>query len=218
MRRFTSAHAISLAALFISIGGTAFAAATLGSGDIANNSLKSKDLKDGKAVQGIDIVDGSVAGTDITDGTLAGSDITDGSVGTTDLANDSINSTKVGDNTLTGNDVDESTLRAVPLASKLANVTTKREDFLVGDGTVNLQTATCPAGKQAISGGVRSDDADTDGYVVVSRPIIVDGPGPIDGEGLDGWRGVVYNQTDAQSGQAFGANTLQATVWAVCIG
>jgi hypothetical protein len=76
----------------------------------------------------------------------------------------------------------------------------------------------CPAGTQAISGGVRTDDVDRDGYITVSRPVQSVSGAPNTGEGFDGWLAFVYNQTDAQSGQTFNVNTLQATVWVVCIG
>jgi hypothetical protein len=194
----TSAHVIALVALFISIGGTALAAATIDSGDVVNNSLKSKDLKDGKGVKGTDVADASL--------------------GTADLADSSVTSAKVLDDALTGGDIDESTLGAVPLAKNLSTITVKRVDFTVNDGAENGATATCAAGQQAIAGGVRNDDADTDGYVEVSRPVITGTDGPVDGETFDGWRAFVFNQTDGQSGQTFGVNTLQASVYAVCVG
>jgi hypothetical protein len=206
LSRLSSAHLIALVALFVSIGGTAWAAATINSGDVVDNSLKSRDLKDGKAVRGIDVKDGS----------LSGGDVTDGSIDTADLADDAVNSAKVNDNTLTGADVNESSFGVVPLATKLANITVQRTDFTVSDGTDNGVTVTCAAGQQAIAGGVRNDDADTDGYVEVSRPVLGATEGPTDGQSFDGWRVFVYNQTAGQGGIA--ANTLQASAWVVCIG
>jgi hypothetical protein len=230
MRRpkISSAHVISLVALFISIGGTAFAAATIGSSNVVNDSLKSKDLKDNKAVQSVDVVDGSLTGGDLADGTVATGDlannavtstkIADGAVGTADLADNSVTSAKVVNDTLTGDDISESTLATVPLASKLANLTVTRVEFTAANGAEGGGTATCPTGTQAISGGVRNDPTTSDTYVEVSRPVITGTEGPTDGQTFDGWRAVVFNQTDAESGQAVGANTAQSTVWAVCAG
>lgn len=96
-------------------------------------------------------------------------------------------------------------------AAQLTNVTVQRENFTVTDGANNGTTASCPAGQQAIAGGVRSDDFDTDGFVTTSRPV-VGGSGDLnDGESFDGWRAFVTNFT-------CGGNTLQASVWAVCAG
>ena len=38
----------AIVALFVALGGTAYAAATVGSGDVINDSLKSADLKNGR--------------------------------------------------------------------------------------------------------------------------------------------------------------------------
>jgi hypothetical protein len=246
--RFTSAHAISLVALFIAIGGTAWAAATINSGDVINDSLKSKDLKDGKGVKGADVVDASLGTADlgdnsitsakvdagaigtsdladnavtsakILDGTVSTDDILDATVGTGDLADNAVNSAKVVDDSVTGGDIDESTLGTVPVARNLSSITVERVDFDVANGLDNGATATCPTGTQAIAGGVRNDNADSDGYVEISRPVLTGTEGPVQGGTFDGWRAFVFNQTDAQSGQTFGANTLQSTVWAVCVG
>jgi hypothetical protein len=44
---FTSAHVLAIVALFAALGGTGYAAAKIGSAQIKDNSVKSKDLKDG---------------------------------------------------------------------------------------------------------------------------------------------------------------------------
>lgn len=96
-------------------------------------------------------------------------------------------------------------------AAQLTSVTVQREDFTVADGANNGTTAACPAGQQAIAGGVRSDDFDIDGFVTTSRPVNPGGGIPNDGESFDGWRAFVTNFTG-------GGNTLQASVWVICAG
>ena len=49
--RLTFANVVSVTALFIALGGVAWAAATIDSGDVVNNSLKSVDLKDDNGVK-----------------------------------------------------------------------------------------------------------------------------------------------------------------------
>jgi hypothetical protein len=56
----TFANIISLTALFIALGGVAWAAATINSKDVVDNSLKSVDLKDGKAVKAADVAPGEL--------------------------------------------------------------------------------------------------------------------------------------------------------------
>ena len=67
--RLTSAHVVSAVALFVALGGTAFAATfgkdSVKSRHVADNKLKSKDLKDGKGVKSEDVIDGSLASTDL---------------------------------------------------------------------------------------------------------------------------------------------------------
>jgi hypothetical protein len=63
-------------AVFIALGGVAYAANTIGSADVINNSLRSADLKDDAAVQSVDVRDDSLAG-----GGLTGDDIVESSLG-----------------------------------------------------------------------------------------------------------------------------------------
>lgn len=67
-------------ALLAALGGTAFAAVKIDSGDIKNGSLKSADLKNNAGAKGVDVVNGSVAGADVRDGSLAGSAIAEDSI------------------------------------------------------------------------------------------------------------------------------------------
>jgi hypothetical protein len=68
--RLTYANVVASLALFIALGGVAWAAATIKSGDVVDNSLKSVDLKDGKGVQGADVVPDSLTGGAIDESSL----------------------------------------------------------------------------------------------------------------------------------------------------
>lgn len=68
--RLSYANVIATVALFVALGGVGYAAATINSRDVIDNSLKSVDLKDGKAVKGVDVTDGSLTGADIDQSTL----------------------------------------------------------------------------------------------------------------------------------------------------
>lgn len=65
-------HAIVVAylALFMAMSGTAYAAATIDSTDVVDESIKSVDLKNGAAVKSEDVVNESLSGQDIKEATL----------------------------------------------------------------------------------------------------------------------------------------------------
>jgi hypothetical protein len=59
-------------ALLLASSTATYAAATIGSPEVINNSLQSVDLKDGAAVTGADIVNESVLGADVNEASLSG--------------------------------------------------------------------------------------------------------------------------------------------------
>jgi hypothetical protein len=97
--RFTSAHAIALVALFIALGGVAYAAKlapnSVGSKQIVNSAVRAKDLAKG-AVRTGKLRGNAVRAAKVADGTLTGSDVADGSIGTADLAGAAIGARAYG--------------------------------------------------------------------------------------------------------------------------
>jgi hypothetical protein len=61
---------VAYAALFVAVGGTAWAALHVGTNQVVNNSLKSADLRNGKAVGGKDVIPNSLGGRQIDEGSL----------------------------------------------------------------------------------------------------------------------------------------------------
>jgi len=112
-RRATLSNVLSVIAVFVALGGGAYAAG------LAKNSVKSKQIKDG-AVQGRDIKDGAVTGAKVGDGSLSGSDFAAGS--------------------LTGADIAEGTLQGVqaPATARVGGLAVKKIDLQVG--TTNTVT------------------------------------------------------------------------------
>lgn len=72
--KLSFANVVSMIALFVALGGGAYAAAKVNSAAVQNNTLKSTDLKNKKAVKGIDVVDNSLSGADVNEGSLSGVD------------------------------------------------------------------------------------------------------------------------------------------------
>jgi hypothetical protein len=68
-RHLTYANVVSSLCLFVLLGGTAFAAAKIGSAQIKNNSIQSKDIKNNQ-IAGKDVKNRSLTDTDFKAGTL----------------------------------------------------------------------------------------------------------------------------------------------------
>jgi hypothetical protein len=145
--RQAPALVISLVALFAALSGAALAlpgTQTVNSGDVKNESLKSIDLKNNKAVASSDVIDESLTSTDLRD------------------------------NSLTGEDVAESTLAQVPNAATLdgkapsaftsSNVYKKESPVAagttIGDGT-QVAAEACDPGDVLLSGGPANINATT---------------------------------------------------------
>ena len=87
----TYANVVATLALFLALGGGAYAAATIGSPQVIDNSLQSQDLKDNSAVRTRDVADdtvtgGGLGGWDIKDHTLGGRDLAPRTVRQSELA------------------------------------------------------------------------------------------------------------------------------------
>ncbi len=64
------AEVMSTLAFFVAVGGVGWAAATINSADVVNESLRSKDLKDNKAVKSADVALNALTGEDIDEDSL----------------------------------------------------------------------------------------------------------------------------------------------------
>jgi hypothetical protein len=84
-RHLSYANVTATLSLFIALGGAgAYAAAQIGSSDIAKNAVKSKHIRNGQ-VRGADIGDAQVTSSEIADGQVFGSDVANGSIRAEDI-------------------------------------------------------------------------------------------------------------------------------------
>jgi hypothetical protein len=104
--RHLRTNVVAYLALFVALAGTAYAANTIGSADVIDESLTGADIK-GKATP---FVDGTLTGQDVKDGTILNADIGSQALSNSKIQNNAITGGKVLDNSLTGSDIDESTL------------------------------------------------------------------------------------------------------------
>jgi hypothetical protein len=94
--RHVRANVVAYLALFVALGGTsAYAANTIGSADIIDDSILTQDLKNGQvksqdlatdAVGSTKIVDDNILGRDVRNQTITGADIAPGAIGPAALA------------------------------------------------------------------------------------------------------------------------------------
>src|SRR4051812_9961916 len=87
-------NVVAYVALFVALGGTAYAANTIGSADVIDESLLSQDIKNGE-----------VQNPDLGTNSVTSSRILSGNVFNSDLAPDSVNGSKVIANSLTSGDL-----------------------------------------------------------------------------------------------------------------
>src|SRR3954452_10896258 len=88
--RHVRGNVVAYLALFVALGGTsAYAANTIGSGDVIDDSLQSVDLKNGD-VQAVDIAPGAVNTSHIKDGAIKDTDLATGAVGSAKIKDGSV--------------------------------------------------------------------------------------------------------------------------------
>jgi hypothetical protein len=100
-RRLTSAHAIALLALFVALGGSAYAAKSINGALLKRASVPGSKLKN-RAVTSAKLAGNAVTSAKITDGQVGGSDLAAGAVGTAKLADAAVASGKLAVAAVTG--------------------------------------------------------------------------------------------------------------------
>ncbi|HKP89112.1 MAG TPA: hypothetical protein VJT75_03975 [Thermoleophilaceae bacterium] len=127
-RRPSHATVVAYLALFVALGGTTYAAATIGASDIKDNAVHTNHIKNGEvknadlgsnSVGNGKLAPGSVTADKVKDETLSGGDIKNFSLGAADVAPNAIVGGHVIDDSLKGADVDESSLDLTPEALHL---------------------------------------------------------------------------------------------------
>lgn len=142
----TFSNLVAMVALFIALGGSSYAAWQVGSEQIVDNSVRSRDLRDND-IRGRDIHTGAVRSADLRNNDIRGRDIHRGAVRSAELRNNDIRSEDIrtgaiagGDvaaDTLTGANLLESSLATVPSAANAATLDGKSATaFLAADRLV----------------------------------------------------------------------------------
>ncbi len=128
------------------------------------------------------------------------------SVGTKQLKNKAVTTKKIKNGAVTGAKI---AAGAVPATS--FNVTVAQATGpTLAPTQVGGATATCPAGKKAISGGGLSDNTNNGAFIEDSRPVTGTTGAPTAAGTFTGWRVIWQNNT--------GATNKTPTVYVVCLG
>jgi hypothetical protein len=105
----------TLAALFALSGGVAYAANTIASSDVIDESLQSRDIKNGE-VKIADIGQGAVATDELANGQVKAADIGDGEVKSAEIANGQVQTAEIGANQVRGSHLLDATLTGADVA------------------------------------------------------------------------------------------------------
>ena len=206
--RPSPAMVVALAALFIALGGSSYAAVKLsknsvGAAQITRNAVKAQE-----------IARNAVGASEIRSNAIAGGDVADGTIGSFDIGNDAVGQDETAAGSVASAEVVDGSLGEVDLQPGLLDVnvgvTVQRTDVPMADNTTQAVEASCLPGTTAIAGGSSVDQTGSDDIkMLVSRP----GNGgfiPADGESFNDWRAVYRNP-------AGGTGAAEIRAFVVCV-
>ena len=184
-RHLSVANVLSCMALFVALGGAAYAATTIAKKSVktrhlAKGAVTTQKLRNG-AVTAAKLRNGAVIGAKVAPGAIGSTQLLDGGVRSIDLgggvvtsgklkngavngekiANGAVTNSKLGADSVTAGKIQDGAVTAAKLAPSLNSQLVKNVSYVSkSSGAVSMTspqsaTAECPAGKQAIGGGAR---------------------------------------------------------------
>jgi hypothetical protein len=213
-RHLTVANVLSLTALFVALAGTAYAAGKIGpsavkakniakeavtnpklkkeavtSGKIKNNGINSVDIANGTIVNG-KLKNSTITGTKLAGGAVTSSKIAKGAVNSTAIAKNGVTTGGIKNEAVTAGKIGSEASSAAKIQASLYSQLTRNVTY-VNSASFNSSepnksvTALCPAGKEAIGGGVRLEGELKEVAVTGSTPYSV-------GAARPGWSGFAH--------------------------
>lgn len=188
--RLTFANVMSIVAVFIALGGSAYAA------QLAKNSVGTKQLKK-NAVTAAKIKAGAVNSSKLKDGAVSGADLAAASVDGGKLAVGAVGSAALASGSVIG--------------GKLGIINTRVVSTPLPDnGVLTRSVAPCAAGETLIGGGVNTLPFGKDIVIQGSRPSLPNAGEIADGEGFTNWQTSAINEPGET-----GIASIRS--WAVCL-
>jgi hypothetical protein len=157
---------ISLIALFVSVSGVAWAAATIGTNDIKNGAVTAEKLHN-NSVNTQKIVDGAVTAPKLHNNAVTNPKIANGAVSAAKIQNNAIASQKIATDAVG--------------ASKLAPVVTRTNSISVPANSARQVSQSCNPGEVALSAGANWSGAATVGPVLQAATFVSGTPEPTSG-------------------------------------
>ena len=164
--RPSPALVISLIALFVSVGGVAWAAATIGTNDIKNGAVTKKKLHK-NAVSTNKVNNNAISTAKIAGSAVDGGKIADGAVSRAKIADDAVNGAKIANASIG--------------AAELGVITVRTADISVPGGSARIVSRACDPGELALSVGANWNGASTVGPVLQAATFLTGTPEPNSG-------------------------------------
>lgn len=199
-KHLSFANVLSCIALFLALGGAAYAAKTA-------SKVKTKNLANG-AVTTPKIRNGAVTTKKLRNGGVTGQKIAPATIGSSQLANGSVRSGQLGGGVVTEAKIKNGAVSSSKLAPNFLGQLVRNVSYHSAESGTNTEqtksvTAMCPSGKEAIGGGVRLSGELADVAVTGSSPFS-------EGNARTGWSGFAHET----GGGPF--DDWSITVFAVC--
>jgi hypothetical protein len=178
-RHLTVANVLSCTALFVALGGAAYAAVkippnavktrNIANQAVTNPKIKREAVTSGKirngGVNAIDLGAGQVTGEKIATGAVTAKKIAKKAVSERTIANEAVTTTKIGKEA-----IDASKISAPLYAQLVRNVAYFTAESASDSEEVKSVTAKCPSGKEAIAGGALLHGELKDVAIIGSSP------------------------------------------------
>jgi hypothetical protein len=201
-RHLSVANILSCLALFVALGGSAFAAVKLNANQVkafniakqavTNPKIKQQAVTSGKikngTVNALDLGAGQVTGEKIATGAVTGKKLAKKAVSPRTIANEAVTTDK-----LANGSVAAAKLLPSFYAQLIKNVAYGSEASASNSEPNKAATASCPAGKQAIAGGVRLEGELAEVSVTGSYPVS-------NGTARTGWEAIAHETGGGQPG------------------
>jgi hypothetical protein len=187
------ANVTATLALFVALGGTSYAAATISSSDVQNGSLRSVDIRN-ESLKSQDVDNGSLTGSDLKNGSIKSSDVDNASLLAADFKPGELPAGPAGPQGPQGVQGPQG-IQGPPGAT---NVVTRRANRLVANNGFENVQVDCQSGETVVGGGAGITAAfTTDAAIFTNEPREADGTEPENGEVATGWGAVGVNATGA---------------------
>jgi len=179
-RHLTVANVLSITAVFIALSATAVAATKLGAGQVkavniarqavTNAKIKTQAVTSGKikngTVNALDLGAGQVTNEKLGTGSVSGKKIAKKAVSPRTIANEAVQTDKLANESIVASKISSSLY-----AQLVRNVAYSNTSSVTNNEQNKTATVSCPAGKQAISGGVRLEGELENVSVTGSYPV-----------------------------------------------